>query len=276
MHILAYLGALAAALAYGSATVLQAIAVARMAALPKGTSLPRRAAAGWLYAAGLVLDGAGFLASAVALQKLPLFLVESTIAASVAVTAILAVVVLHQKLSRREITALWLLLAGLIVLGLTAAEGPSRAVPGWVGWALLGSVVLVALGSYLSWITLPQRASGISLAIIAGTAFGLVGVGARLLPEHPSLASWFTDPYAWSLLALGATSITVFGLALDRLETTTVAALNFAFETIVPSAIGISWLGDHVRRGLWPVALIGFALTLYSCMRLASKAEISL
>ena len=94
----AYIGAVCAAIAYGGATILQAIAVGRLAALPAGSSWGRRIRAGWLYGLGLVCDFLGFLMSALALHSLPLFLVESTVASSVAVTTVLAVIVLHLSL----------------------------------------------------------------------------------------------------------------------------------------------------------------------------------
>ncbi|HET8988831.1 MAG TPA: hypothetical protein VFN43_10000, partial [Humibacillus sp.] len=104
--ILGLLGALTAAVAYGGATILQAIGVRRVAALPSHARLSRRLKVGWPYPAGLALDAAGFLASVVALRTLPLFLVESAVASSVAVTAVLSVVVLRVPLQRKEIVAL--------------------------------------------------------------------------------------------------------------------------------------------------------------------------
>src|SRR3954464_3581060 len=74
---LGLLGALVAALAYGAGTVLQALGVRRMAAMPQGTDLGVRARVGWAYAVGLGFDAVGFVASVAALRTLPLFLVES-------------------------------------------------------------------------------------------------------------------------------------------------------------------------------------------------------
>ena len=81
------LGAFAAAVLYGAATVLQAAGVRSLRLVPAGAPLPARLWAGRLYAVGLALDGLGFLASIAALRTLPLFVVQSAIASSVAVTA---------------------------------------------------------------------------------------------------------------------------------------------------------------------------------------------
>ena len=87
------LGAFAAAVLYGAATVLQAAGVRHLRTVPASAPLAARLWAGRLYAVGLGLDAAGFLASIAALRTLPLFVVQSAIASSVAVTAVLAVVV---------------------------------------------------------------------------------------------------------------------------------------------------------------------------------------
>ncbi len=77
------LSAATAALAYGAGSVLQAQGVG--AACNGGAQLlaQRR------YVLGLALDLLGFLATAVALRSLPLFLVQSALAGSIGVTALL-------------------------------------------------------------------------------------------------------------------------------------------------------------------------------------------
>jgi hypothetical protein len=93
--------------------VLQAIGVQRMVAIPRNATLWSRLAAGRPYVLGLLLDVLGFLAPVVSLRILPLFLVESAVASSVAVTAVLAVVVLDVRLRHAEITALVVIGVGL-------------------------------------------------------------------------------------------------------------------------------------------------------------------
>ena len=85
---LGLVGALAAALCYGVASVLQAVAAARTSS---GAAVDPRLLGRLLtqgpYLAGLGLDGVGFAASLLALRSLPLFLVESAVASSIGVTA---------------------------------------------------------------------------------------------------------------------------------------------------------------------------------------------
>ncbi|TQN48383.1 hypothetical protein FHX52_1514 [Humibacillus xanthopallidus] len=270
---LGLLGAFVAAVAYGSATILQAIGVRRLAALPPRTPLRERVATGWLYPAGLVLDAAGFLASVLALRTLPLFLVESAIASSVAVTAVLSVVVLHVRLQSREVVALGAVALGLVALAAAAQEGPALSPGGAIGWWLLVSAVVVGVVLAVGLLDRNRGRAAVLLSIGAGLGFGGVGVAARVIDVPTPWWHLIGDPTAWALGAHAALATVCYAVALVRGRVTTVAALTFAAETTVPAAIGIVWLGDGVRPGWAPVALAGFVMTLAGCIALAGRAE---
>ena len=265
--------ALVAALAYGAATVLQAVGVRRLAGLEPGARLRRRVVVMAPYAVGLALDAAGFVASVVALRRLPLFVVQSAIASSVAVTAILAVVVRGSRLRRREVLAVAALVLGLALLGSSAGEGPARALAPAFHWLVLAGVVpvagLLALGLALP---RPRPAAATVLAVAAGLGFGGVGVAARVLDAHVSW-SVLSRSELWALLLYGAASLVAYGVALDRGGVTQVAAVTFSVETVVPAVVGLTLLGDRVRPGWVPAGAIGFALTLGACLVLAARAE---
>ena len=259
-------GAFIAAIAYGAGTIAQAIGVRRAAAATGG--IIHKALASWLFALGLVFDGLGYIASFAALRDLPLFLVESATASSVAVTAVLAVIILKQRLRRTEAIALGVVVAGLIMLSVSAEPGPAPHVPGWVGWALL--FASIACG-----IIIPLSKSSVVFAVISGLGFAIVGLASRLL-EIPAHDVWrvLEEPMAWSLIIGGIIAVVAYGMALDSGSATTVAAVSFSAETIVPSAIGLAFLGDHIRPGLGVVAALGFVATLGGCLALSSRAEV--
>ena len=64
-----------------------------------------------------------------------------------------------------------------------------------------------------------------------------------------------------------------YGLALARGRVTTVAALTFATETVVPALLGVLVLGDRVAPGHGPAAALAFVATLGGCIALAGRAE---
>ena len=272
--LVALLGAAVAAIAYGTATVLQAIGVQRRAASPDGAALWTRLVAGRLYAFGLILDVLGFLASVASLRTLPLFLVESAVASSVAVTAVLAVLVLDLRLRHAEITALAVIGVGLVLLAVSAEPGPAHHAGAVAGWVLLGTVALVALMLLIGLRDANSARASLILATAAGAGYGLVGIAARALEvRHPW---WRTaaDPVLWALLAQGALAVIAYGFALHRGRVTTVAAITMVVETVFPAIVGLVFLGDAVRDHLMLLAVIGFVATLAGSLALANQAEV--
>ncbi|MEO5711505.1 MAG: hypothetical protein ABIQ59_16980 [Nocardioidaceae bacterium] len=268
------LSALLAAVLYGVGTLLQAVGLDRASGLP-GATLLHRVRAARLYGAGLVLDALGFVASLAALRTLPLFVVESALASSVAVTALLAVLLLHERLARAEVLALVGVGAGLVALALAAAPGRGRPLGHTGGWLLLAAaLVLAALGVA----ALRRRAGGAALlAVVAGLGFGGTGVAARVLVVPHAVWQalvWqaLGDPVLWALVGFATVGLVFYGLALSRGSVTATAAITFTVETVVPAVIGLAWLGDRVRPGAGPLAGVAFVLTLAGCVRLARHA----
>lgn len=287
--ILGLVGALAAAVCYGAATVLQAVGVRRLASSPPGSGLLVRATRAVPYAAGLALDGLGFLASLASLRSLPLFVVESAVASSVAVTALLAVAFLGARLGRTEVVALVVIGVGLIALAASATSGPGLTLSDAGAWLLLVGVlvpVLLALpvpvlaGQARRTPASPAaRSRGVNpcvilLAVAAGLGFGGVGIAARVLQIPNSWWHLIADPVAWSLAAYAVVSLSCYALALARGSVTVVAALTFTVETVVPAGIGLAWLGDRVRPGFAMLAFLGFVATVGGCVALAGRAEL--
>lgn len=252
--IVGFACALVAALAYGLATPLQAVAV--------------RGGRSWLYVVGLALDGVGYLVALVALHRLPLFAVQSLVAASVGVTAVAAVIWLDARLHRADLVALAVIGIGLLGLAVSATESPPRQLPALAAWALLLSAL--PLGAIaLALVRRRTRLAAAVLAVVAGLGFGGAGIGGRVLVlEHP-LWHLLGSPVLWSLAAYGLISLVAFALALQRGSTTTVSAITFVVETVVPAAIGVIWLGDEVRSGWTWAAGAGVLLTLAGCVALA-------
>ena len=266
--------ALFAALGYGSASVLQSVA-ARKAESSPGLD-PRllvRLAGSVPYVCGLGLDLAAFVASLVALRTLPLFFVQSAVAASVGVTAVIAAAI-GVRLRGREIASLVVLGAGLLLLA--ASAQPDRGTPLTLGvrWGLLASVVVLgASGALVA--RRNRRSSAQALAVLGGLAFTVVAVSARSLTVPSPLWRILSDPGLWAILALGGLGMLLFTTALQRGSVTSATALTFAVETIVPAAVGLAFLGDATRPGFAPVAAVGFVLTIAGTLALATDQKVS-
>lgn len=263
--ILALLCAVGAMVLFGVAAVLQALATSR--ATDVGVLDPRlllRLASQGTFVAALSLNGLGFLLHVTALQTLPLFLVQAVIAGSVAVTALLSVRVFRVRLGRGQWTAVGLVVLGLVLLAPTATEGEAATGSAGVSGLLLAAVVLVT-GAAVAVRGVPGAAGTVLLGLLAGTGFGIVAVCARLLPDLG--LDLLTAPVAYVLVLAGGTAYLVYSAAMQRGSVTTATAAMVITQTVVPAGAGL-FLGDSVRAGLVPVAVVGFVLALAGALGL--------
>ena len=272
--LIGLLGAFGCAVAYGIATVLQAVATRRVEVADGfDPRLLVRLARSGPYLASMALDGLGFAAVVLALRTLPLFLVQAAVASSVGVTALIASRLLGVRLGRREVAALWGMGAGLLLLAVSAR--PEEATPLAVAgqWAVLGGLVPLA-GLVAVAARRPADQACLVLSATAGLGFGGVGIAARVLPvPHP----WWhvaASPVPWALAGYAVIALYCYAAALQRGQVTSVAAVTFAVETVVPALVGLALLGDRSRAGFAPIAGAGFVVTLVAAVALARLAEV--
>jgi len=263
--IVALLCAVGAMVLFGVAAVLQGLATSR--ATDADLLDPRllaRLAAERTFQAAIAINVLGFLLHIVALQTLPLFLAQAVIAGSVAVTALLSVRFLHVRLGRRSWGAVGLVVLGLVLLAPTATEGDTVATGTGAAVLLLG--VVLALGVLAAAVRGVRGAPGaVLLGLLAGAGFGVVAVCARLFPDlGPDLV---TSPLPYVLALAGGTAYLVYSAAMQRGSVTTATASMVITQTVVPAVAGL-FLGDTVRAGLVPVAVVGFALALAGAVAL--------
>ncbi|WP_424215434.1 hypothetical protein ACN20G_08785 [Streptomyces sp. BI20] len=266
--------ALGAAVCFGTASVFQAMA-ARAVASPDGGAggalgLLWRAVRQWRYLLGLGLDGAGFVLQIAALRALPIYVVGAALAASLAVTALVAARLLGTRLSRAEWAAVAVVCAGLALLAsASGAEGGERG-PGWLPGALLAAAVgVLAVGAVAG--RLPAGPRALVLGLAAGTGFGVVEVAVRLIDAlEPGM---FAHLPVWALLVGGAAGFLLLTSALERGSVTAATAGLVLGETVAPAVVGVWWLGDRTRPGLAPLAVAGFALAVVAALALSRFGE---
>jgi len=261
------------ALSYGVGSVMQAAAARRAEMRPHlDVMLLVRLVRDPTYVLSLALDLVGFVASVVALRTLPLFMVQSAVAGSVGVTAIVASYAFGLRLARYERGALVGLLVGFGFLAVSARPGHATS-SGHAGhWLLEGGVAIVVVIGVLS-ARVHSPKAGAGLALGAGLSFAGTGIAARQLAV--SHLSWHlvVNPVALSLVSYAALGVLLFATALQRSSVTSVAALVFLVETVVPSAIGVFFLGDRARPHLAVVAAAGFVLTVGASIALARRSD---
>lgn len=260
--------ALLAAVVFGSSAVLQAVG-SRRVETARGLDprlyfqLLRQPA----FVAAFVLNLVGFVLHLVAIRLLPLFLAQAGIAASLAVTALLAVLVFHDRLVRSEWAAVAAVCVGLALLTAAAgATGEERATAGLDLTLTVAVVVIAALGAAVS-----RSHGGVSttvLSVLAGLGFATTAVAARAVPGF-SLSQVLAAPAAYVLPIAGALAFLLYSIALQRGAVTAATAPMIVLQTITPAVVGVWALGDEVRSGWLAPAAVGLVLTVAGAVTLA-------
>ncbi|MFI8880091.1 hypothetical protein [Streptomyces sp. NPDC055243] len=266
--------ALGSAVCFGTASVFQAVA-ARATAPGTGSgvdpALLLRAVKQWRYVVGLALDGLGFLLQIVALRSIPIYAVGAALAASLAVTAVVASRLLRVRLSGVEWAAVGVVCAGLAMLGLASGDEGEGAGSTTLRYVMLGVAVgVLVLGALAG--RLPGRGRALALGLGAGFGFGVVEVAVRLI-DDVSPGALVRNPACYALLVGGGAAFLLLTSALQRGSVTTATAGMVIGETIGPAVVGVVWLGDRTRDGLEWLAVLGFVVAVVGALALARFGE---
>src|SRR3984957_19261742 len=276
--LVSLIAAIVAALLYGIASVIQAIAVRAASHKPAADAsggvdpgLVVRLLHQWRFVASICLDALGFIAQLIALQRLPLFAVQAFVAANLAVTAVVASWVIGVTLSLREWAAVLGVVAGVGLLGSSAGAEGAAQVGAVFKLALIVAIAGLALvGLAAAKLNDPWRTT--ALGMTAGFGYGVLSIAARVLNGF-SPVELARDPAAYAVAAAGIISFMLHAPALEGGSVTPPTAAVMLSETTPPAVIGVIFLGDQTRPGLAVVAWGGFFLAVASAVMLARFGE---
>jgi hypothetical protein len=223
------------------------------------------------YASGILLDLIGWGLFIFAARELPLFLALSFAASSLAVTVIVAHFYLHVKTSLTTRAAVLILILGLVVIGLTAQPSTAK-ITSHLFTVVVETAVIPAFVVGL-WLLKghAKHYSPLLLSALAGLTFGAAGLLARAIHF-----TGFSGIFQFSILCLiiyGILGAVYLAAALQRENINIVSGVLFASELTVPSLLGILFLGDRARGGMWPLVLVGFLFIIVSTGIIALKSE---
>jgi drug/metabolite transporter (DMT)-like permease len=268
---LSYAAAVAAAICYGFANVLQARGV-REVERAEGVDpkLLVRVSHSTTFLFGAAIDFSGFVLQLIALRALPLFQVQATVTSNLAVAALLATILLGERLGWPEWAAVAAVCLGLSLLAISAGAEGSDDVPKGLYFALalaLGGLVVVAMAARF----LPGRTKAAWLGAAAGLAFGIVALSARTLPDFGF--GLLSTPATYFVIFAGVLGFLLFATALQDGAVTTATSAMVVGETLIPASIGVFVLGDRARPGLTWLAAIGFVLAVSGAITLSRFGE---
>jgi drug/metabolite transporter (DMT)-like permease len=260
--------ALTAAALFGSGSIVQAMAVRR---IPRSRGLSAALVGQLLrqplFLAAMALNLVGFSMHLIALRSIPLFLAQAGIAASLAVTALLAVRIFGDRLGFSDWAAVAGTCLGLALLAASSGSvGDEKASTTFVIGLFTALAALAAGGLVAS--RLQGAMSTELLGLLAGFGFAGVSISARILPGLAP-ATVAEAPPAYALVLSGALAFLLYSVALQRGSVTGATAPMIVSQTVTPAAVGVLLLHDGIRSGWIPIAVLGFVITGLGALRLA-------
>ena len=268
--------ALLSAFVYGAGVVLQQRAA--LEAPPEEAARPRlllRLVRRPLWLLGLSADVVGFGLQAAALHRGSLVVVQPLITTSLAFALVLTSVWTHEPISRRQWTAVGMVLLGLAVFLIVAAPNEeSSAVAGMRDWILTTTTITAAAGVALAaGLRAVGSARAAFFAVAAGIADAFMAVMAKTFSGSfdDGLAATFRSWTPYALVAAGLIAMLLISTAYQAGHPTVSLPIITVTDPLVASLIGISLFGDELLldgvRGplvLLALAAIGTGLLMLS------------
>ncbi|MEV6346196.1 hypothetical protein [Actinoplanes sp. NPDC051851] len=255
-------------LCYAAGSILQAVGAKRSTGAVQTLGHP-------LYLIGIGLDMTAWIGSMVALRELAVYLVESVLAGSLAITALCAWLFLGSRLRKRDVVAIVVTICALGALALSAGQQQVVAASLPLRLGFCGALILLLVGG---WAATKIGKPGL-MATVGGLSVGGAALGGRALhlPEEQmntlgsAALTIATEPLTWVLLVFAANGMVMYANALQKGDVGRVTAVHWTGEVIAPSVIALTILGDTVRPGWEPVAL-GAALITVTCAIVLASA----
>jgi hypothetical protein len=261
--LIGLLAGIASAVLFGAAAVLQASAVRALGG--QSASFVWFVRFAWrepLLLAVVAAYLAGFVLHAVAIWFTPLYLAQATISLSLPITAWVAVRRLGERLGPAGWSAVGSIAAGLVLLAISAgAAGEALRSAPFVAFLWLGVVVIGAVG-WWGLAARPAIAATVAGFGYAGSALAVRGVDGY---DTVSLLSASAVP------AYGLIAFWLYSLALDRSSAASASGSVIVYQTLVPSLVGVIWLGDRVRDGLGFGVVGGLILAVGGALALSRR-----
>ena len=259
--------AICGAFGYAAASILQAVGARRSTGTVRTLGHP-------LYLIGTACDVLAWAGSMIALRELAVYLVESVLAGSLAVTVVAARLFLKSRLRKRDVAATVVSVAALTVLAMSA--GPQESVAASNGTWLWFCVAALAT-AVIGWGSAKIGSPGV-VAAVAGLSFGgaALAVRALSLPAQPmehvgaTALAVVTEPLIAALVTFAATGMLLYTHALQHGQVGPVTAVLWIAEVIAPSAVALVLLGDTVRPGWELAAAVAGWVTVGAAVMLAT------
>jgi drug/metabolite transporter (DMT)-like permease len=238
----------------------------------------------WLASMLVILFGSALYAYA--LTVAPISIVQPIMASGVALLAYLAVKNLGEKPRRIDLVAIGLSILGVILIGVSLAEGLPKDVKHSADslWLFTAVVVAVSIVIPLAMSRSSDSRKATGLGIACGLLYGTSAVFAKLLLvdwsnqwAHKGILVLFVSVFliAWAVTLVPA--FIILQAALQKGMAIVVVPLMASLSQLVPILIGMVALHEPFPKSpaLAAVRIFAFALILVATVILSRRAEVA-
>jgi hypothetical protein len=256
---------------YGMGVVAQSV-VARRAERPAGAGLGllARLAKDRLYLIGLTGQAGGFTLAFFARASLPLYLVQAGSSCAIGLATVFGVLVLGWRVRFVEVVILFVMATGLVLLALAAEPSVAHDIPPELLFALLVLSLLIGVAASRAC----RMNAIVSLAVLAGLAFGVIAIGSRSLAAGPIL-ELLLQPVAWLMLPAALLGQACLSVALTSGSVASTVASMDATTMVFTSLVGIVLLGDRIASGRQWSVVLGLTLVLLAVLALGWRSRLA-
>ena len=223
------------------------------------------------FLGGIAMDIVTWLCLVVALQFVPIFAVQATLAGAIAMTALYARWFRGEWLRPVHRLAIGASMLGLALVAGSAGTERKQALSGY-GTTV---AVLVAALVVIMAVTLVTNRAGTPWpsAVLAGLGLGGGSVCIRAMHVSDGIAvpGVLAEPLVYVLAGMALTGLYNYARALQLGDVATVTALYMVVQVVVPGLVGITLLDDTVRPGFAWMLVLGLALVVYGTSILARR-----
>ena len=97
----------------------------------------------------------------------------------------------------------------------------------------------------------------------------MTALAARGVSVRTPLVATLTEPLLWVVVASGIAGTVAYAAALQHGSVASVTALTWSVEVVMPAAVAIPLLGDEIRAGWAPAAVLALAVVVAATVVLA-------
>jgi drug/metabolite transporter (DMT)-like permease len=220
------------------------------------------------YLLGTMIEIIGWGCGLVALRVLPLFLVQSVVASSIAVTAITERFVVKRPLTKYFYYSFGFILVGLVLISLSAQPSRATVIAESVKRVIELSPIIVAVLGYFI-LKARNKLATISLALLSGLAFGATSLIARVIVYPTPFWHIIFNPMLLALIAFGILGQYLMAVTLQRASGTTTNALMIISGTLTPAIFGILYFNDIVRSRFQLLLFVGISFIMMGSIIIA-------